>query len=209
MTKKAFSLITFSGTHGSGKSTASKCFASYLESNNINCYLINKRPIGTEYMYKTFKKLQNEPKFNNINVRYISFAYALDYYGDFKLNIEPLLEKGHVIMDRFVFDIYANVRTRFCKEYEDYNDSWELLSSLIINNSLHFYLDVSTNQAFERVDKRGDRQFFESLENIDSELSYYKEFLACPEFHFYTVNAEEDQHKVLGQIIDVFKSVIQ
>jgi thymidylate kinase len=209
MTKQKYSLITFSGTHGSGKSTASKSFVSYLKNKNINCYLIDKRPIGTDYMNKTLKVVQSESNYIKIEPKYISFAYALDYYGDFKLNIEPLLNDGHVIMDRFIFDIYASVRARFCNKHEDYKDSWELMTNLIKNNSLHFYLDISANEAYNRIIKRGNRHDFETIENSESELFYYKKISECSQVNFHTINAEESQHQVLQRIINVYESTIQ
>ena len=207
MAKQPYSLITFSGTHGSGKSTASKSFASYLKKNNINCYLFDKRPLGTELINKTIKTVQRELNYTKIEQKYISFAFAFDYYGDFKLNIEPLLNNGHVIMDRFIFDIYANVRTRFCKKHDDFTASWELLSNLLVNNSLHFYFDISTNEAYKRINNRGNRQYFESIENLESELFHYRNFLKCPQLKFHKINAEESQHQVLRQIINVYESI--
>ena len=209
MKKQIYSLITFSGTHGSGKSTASKSFVSYLKNNNINCYLFDKRPLGTDFINKTLKVVQSEPNYSKIEQKNISFAFAFDYYGDFKINIEPLLNKGHVIMDRFVFDIYANVRTRFCKKHEDFKDSWELLSNLVANNSLHFYLDISANEACKRLNERENRQYFESIENLESELFHYRNLLECHQLNFHTIDARENRHQVLKQIINVYESTSQ
>lgn len=161
--------IVIEGLDGSGKSTAAKALAQLLESrfskNVLHTYEPHDPSCGGDYIRAVLKK-----QITQFHHRTLALAYAANRLDHIYRTIKPHLEKGEnhiVISDRYYLSSLV-YQSRDGLSFEGVMQ----LNDLAIQPDLIFFLNVSNEICYQRLQKRNEPQeLFE--ENLDGTRKNY------------------------------------
>lgn len=161
--KYAGLLITFCGLDGCGKTTMINRLHNDLNQNNQ--VFITKQPTDFVRQAAVFRTYMDCPDHDAYDYRCLSLLAAGDRVQHSNKIIEPVLEKGQIVLsDRYFYSCLANLRARGYKK-----DKWIYeVSKSIVKPDIAFFFDVPVNIAVSRVRSRTD----EKDRYIDMELQY-------------------------------------
>lgn len=190
-------LITFCGLDGCGKSTMIRMLAEKYQSEGQSVFL-TKQP--TDAMRKTeiFRTYMDQAEHGHYEYRTLSLMAAADRIQHCNQVIIPALREGKlVISDRYFYSCLANLRAR---GYQ--NDSWIYeIARDIPRPDYSFFLDVSVQQAVERVRSRPE----EKERYIDLQLQYklkdeYRKI--CDENNGILISSLEEPEKTFSKVCE-------
>jgi len=160
--KKKGIIVSFEGIDGCGKSTQAKLFCKYLESQGIDCVLLNE-PGGT-YTGEKIRKILLDSK-NKIHPLSELFLYLASRSQLVEELISPCIKKGKiVVLDRYIDSTTA---------YQGYGRGISLkliryIHNFIVGNSfpdITFLIDAPARELLSVLkNKKRDRIEKESLE---------------------------------------------
>lgn len=156
-------LITFCGLDGCGKTTMiNRLHNDLTQEYNV---FITKQPTDLVRQAAVFRTYMDCPDHDAYDYRYLSLLAAGDRVQHSNKIIEPLLEKGQIVLsDRYFYSCLANLRARGYTK-----DKWIYeVSKSIIKPDIAFFFDIPVNIAVSRVRSRAD----ERDRYLDLELQY-------------------------------------
>ena len=161
--------IVIEGLDGSGKSTAAKALADALvkrfSKKTLHTYEPHDPSCGGDYIRNVLKK-----KITQFHHRTLALAYAANRLDHNDRTIKPHLEKGDghiVVSDRY----YLSSLVYQSREGLSFEDVMQL-NELALQPDLIFFLNVSNETCYHRLNKRNEPQeLFE--ENLDGTRKNY------------------------------------
>jgi dTMP kinase len=189
-------LITFCGLDGCGKTTQIKRLAKWLEEKGSKVYL-TKQPTDVVRESIIFRAFMDSPDHEDYDYRALSLLCASDRVQHTSRIISQKLKEGYIVIsDRYFYSCLANLIARGYK-----SDMWiyEIAKS-IIKPDISFFLNISVNEAINRVRKRPE----EKERYIDVELQNRLHDL-------YLDIAQENQGVVISTALsedDCFKRIL-
>lgn len=191
-------LIAFEGLDFSGKSTISKRLASEFKDSNLSFY---HEPGGTELSEKLSKILANYGKVMNKRTKTLLFEAARNELVQNVIN--PKLESGSVILDRFIASTIAYQHFGDGQSIERLTDlNQYVLNGLTIDATFYFSITPETMKA-----RRAMRQNkIDELDNYDSEYykqigdNYLEAIRNTPNKKVVVINANNDIDAVYRQV---------
>ena len=168
-------LITFCGLDGSGKTTMISKLCEML-SDNGEQYVLTKQPTSAVRKSEIFRNYQDSANHEGYNYRSMSLLAASDRLQHGSCFIEPLVDKGELVVgDRYFYSCLANLRAR---GYE--NDRWIYeIAGNIIKPDISFFIDVPVETAVKRVRQREDEK--DSYIDMDLQYRLRDEYLSIAE----------------------------
>lgn len=191
-------LIAFEGLDFSGKSTISMKLASEFKDSNLNFY---HEPGGTELSEKLSTILANYGKTMNKRTKTLLFEAARNELVQNVIN--PKLESGSVILDRFIASTIAYQHFGDGQSIERLTDlNQYVLNGLTIDATFYFSITPETMKA-----RRAMRQNkIDELDNYDSEYykkigdNYLEAIRNTPNKKVVVINANNDIDAVYRQV---------
>ncbi|MCX7998452.1 MAG: dTMP kinase [Leptospiraceae bacterium] len=179
--------IVFEGIDGSGKTTLAKKLTEKLNSLGYSSKYFYE-PTHSEFGLEIRKYLKGE---SQISQARLIELFLLDREFSVNQNILPNLRNGvNVILDRYYYSMAA------------YQGNENMSPSQILQLNLEknfpspnvlFFLDVPVQNAYERIQKRGNKQeTFESLKELERISKNYMKILPSDALRLNAVKSEEE-----------------
>ncbi len=166
MKRRGFFLV-LEGIDGSGTTTIAKMLDSELKAKGISChytYEPTSGPIGSLIKNILSKRIvMNADGINNVfDQRSVALLFAADRLDHIKNEIEPLLNKGYIVIsDRYKYSSFAYQSLFADKEWvKDIN-------RYAIDPDLLIFMDVDVDIGLKRVGNRGNtKEIYERSETL-------------------------------------------
>lgn len=196
-------LFTFCGLDGCGKTSMIKRLTNYFNERNI-FPILTKQPTNAVRNSPIFKTYMNSPDHEAYAYRSLSLLAASDRIQHTEKEIEPVLQKGGIVIsDRYFYSCLANLHARGFE-----NDQWIYeIAQFIQKPSISFFLDVPVEVAVQRVRQRED----ERERYIDMELQYRlrEEYLQIAEAtQGVVITTEQSEAESFQLIIKAIKKMM-
>lgn len=186
--------IAFSGIDGSGKTTMAGILSNYIREKGYSCFLNENNDVFSWNMMQTIafrnEKVNFRDYFGTDNAELLmSFDALRDYY----YKVMPNLLLGNIVVSsRSNYD-------RICKAelFECSNVNMiEQIQSVTVPEDIHFFMQIDTSCAIERINIRGkDKEEYALLDRYNKIL--YKHAI---DNKWVMINANDDQESVFAQI---------
>lgn len=196
--------ICFCGLDGSGKTTQAIYLQQYIIEKGGKSEIIHGFKPGK---YNTSLKEYARKNGNLFREAYDdtirSISYICDMYEVYYEKIEPLLCNGYIVIsDKFVMDSLVNAPLLGANEKMLYD-----FASTIPNPMLYIYMDITPDEAYNRVLKRNAQESGSRKNRKDfMEKSYivYKE-LENKYDNVVSINALKDEVEIRTDIINLIE----
>jgi len=186
--------IVFDGLDGSGKGEMIKRLKKHLSSKGLKV-LVTREPTDGEYG-KEIRKILREEKDPKAGAEKCFDLFVKDRKEHLSEEIDPFLENGSVICDRYYYSTIAFQYTQGVK-----------LEKIITANmdfrtpDIAFILDLPADVALERVDKRGEaKEKFEQLEFMKELRENFLELKNVLDDNIKIIDASKSKNEVFEQI---------
>ncbi|MGG4094488.1 dTMP kinase [Paenibacillus lautus] len=198
-------IIEFSGIDGSGKTSQMDRVFRYFNEKGINCY---QRTLRSTYKrilanITTKRNLKHWSEYYTANE--VEIAHALEMVNAVLTNITIIKNPNEVIVtDTYIARWLATARQWDCDNLNRIND----IFSLIPKPDLSFHLDVTIDNAYERINSRAKGDHVLSFGNKSKLEKYRDSFLDIKDIlpykwhHIATDNVTpEDSFETIKKII--------
>lgn len=180
MRKLGFFLV-LEGIDGSGTTTVGKMLESELRSKGIKVHYTFEPtygPIGSLIKNILSKRVvMNSANKNELfDQKSVALLFAADRLDHIKNEIEPLLNRGFVVIcDRYKYSSYAYQTVFVSKEWV------EIINTFAMDPDLLFFLDVDIKEGLKRVGLRGNiREIYERRDFLEKvRKNYLKDIRSC------------------------------
>lgn len=197
-------LIAFEGIDGSGTSTQVRRVSDYFWDKTENGILTTFEPSSGPIGKVIRSWLQKElPKPSN---RMMTVSFIVDRLHHWATAILPALGKGqHVFTDRFSLSTLV---------YQGFYSSLPWIGQLdkllkVPDPDLTLVLDLSVEEAFSRIDQRGEAK--EIYEELELQKSLRCRYLDIPKRHGMShkiIDASKSKEEVTKKIIEILKPLL-
>ncbi len=200
--------ITFEGGDGSGKTTQIQMLHDYLETQNI-FHLTTREPGGSSAAEEVRKILINgaQKKWDSISETLLFYAARRSHLTD---TIWPAIKNGKlVISDRYAdstvaYQLYGYQNTNITKEQLD------ILYQMIAGHfkpDLTIILDIDPRVALSRVQKRGEKDRFESKGITFHERlrEGFRKIASIDSNRCVLINANQSKEQIHQEVIRLIK----
>lgn len=191
--------IVFEGLDGSGKDTQINLLTSYLKSNNLTYEIINSLGQGEIAKLTRLKlKDKNIPK-HELTGLFIAVLYELREY------IKAIEDQvDYIILNRWVYSTMA---------YNSYRlpelNAIKVLSNDDLNPDYIIYLDISPEDAIERLNKRdSEKEIFENIEELTRVSENYKVLQNLYNIQVIKTNNLKDEEVEAKRVHEEIKNII-
>ncbi len=198
--------IVFEGCDGSGKTTQMKLVGKYLESKKEACFLTHEptdSPFGSLLRSCLTGRIDADE-------RAIAALFASDRLDHILNNVNGILKKlnegVNVLCDRYYFSSFA-----YNGEFVPFEWVVELNRPAreLLKPDLVVFIDLSPEDAMQRVMRRGETERYESLEKQKKiRERFLKTFALFPDENVRIVKSEEDkavtQNNVRQKVNELF-----
>ncbi len=166
--------ISLSGLDGSGKSTQAMLLQQALTVQRRSAFIAHHRISDNTFFDRALKYIYNSSSTDIINQEYISSIIAFEYLGYFLESILPRLSNEIAILDRAVYDLFVSQTTVFGCDFEV---GWQIIKDISVSG-FHFFIDVSPDICYERIQKREQQiKPHETLEALSKKYEGYKKLV--------------------------------
>ena len=166
--------ISLSGLDGSGKTTQAKLLQQALMIRGYSAFIAHHRISDNEFFERALKYLYNSSSITNINQEYVSSLIAFEYLGFFLESISPRLGHEIAILDRAAYDLFVSQTTIFGCDFEI---GQQIIKETCMSG-LHFFIDVSPDICYARIQKRADQiKQHETLDALTEKYEVYKKLV--------------------------------
>ena len=200
--------IVFEGIDGSGKSTQAQMLADWIEKSGQPVHRTCEPSDGM--VGKLLRKvLRKEIQADQHTIAALFLADRLDHLNNAKTGILAKLNQGiHVISDRYYYSSYA-----YHSMYMpmDWVISANSICAEMLRPDLVFYLDLTSEQSWERIQKNRDSvELYEQVESLKMARDNYLEAIRREgEFdHVQTLSAMGEPKEIHAQIIKITRSIL-
>ncbi|MFA5532227.1 MAG: dTMP kinase [Candidatus Shapirobacteria bacterium] len=195
---KSGKFIVIDGIGACGKDTQVELLEKYLKDKGKDILVTREHTRDTPtgiLIEKIIKKQEDQ-----IEGQALQLLFVSDRRNHFVKVIEPALTEGKIVIGNRYYPVNVAFST------SDWREKFLKINQMVVGKpDLVFIIDVSSEVALERMDKRGDHDIFDKLEIMEKNRQGYKWYMENSGDNCVWIDGSKSIEEVHQDIVKILK----